>query len=100
MFKTSSQVAIRPLNLMQKRISSVSGGASGRGWSTECRVGGIGRDGMKEDRKGRDEGWKEMGEGERSRDEGIGDAVIDVASLPLDVGGEQVLTVTLSLHSV
>ena len=98
--QTSSQVAIRPLNLMQKRISSVSGGASGRGWSTECRVGGIGRDGMKEDRKGRDEGWKEMGEGERSRDEGIGDAVIDVASLPLDVGGEQVLSVTLSLHSV
>lgn len=41
-----------------------------------------------------------MGEGERSRDEGIGDAVIDVASLPLDVGGEQILTVTLSLHAV
>ena len=55
---------------------------------------------MKGDGKGWDEGRKGMGEGERSRDEGIGDAVIDVASLPLDVGGEQVLSVTLSLHSV
>ena len=41
-----------------------------------------------------------MGEGERNIDEGIGDAVIDVASLPLDVGEKHVLTVTLSLHSV
>lgn len=55
---------------------------------------------MKGDRKGWDEGRKGMGEGERSRDEGIGDAATDVASLPLDVGGEQILTVTLSLHAV
>lgn len=55
---------------------------------------------MKGDRKGWDEGRKGMGEGERSRDQGIGDAAIDVASLPLDVGGEQILTVTLSLHAV
>ena len=50
---------------------------------------GIERDGI---RGGR--GW------ERVKDEGIGDAAIDVASLPLDVGGEQILTVTLSLHAV
>ena len=55
---------------------------------------------MKGDRKGWNEGRKGMGEGVRSRDEGIGDAVIDVVSLPLDVGGEQVLIVTLSQHSV
>ena len=45
-------------------------------------------------------GRKGMGEKEKYRDEGIGDAIIDVASSPLDVVGEQVLTVTLSLHSV
>ena len=55
---------------------------------------------MKGDRKGWDEGRKGMGEGVRSRDQGIGDAAIDLASLPLDVGGEQILTVTLSLHPV
>ena len=45
-------------------------------------------------------GRKGMGEEEKYRDEGIEDAIIDVASSPLDVVGEQVLTVTLSLHSV
>ena len=45
-------------------------------------------------------GRKGMVEGKKYRDEGIGDTVIDVASSPLDVVGEQVLTVTLSLHSI
>ena len=55
----------------------------------------MGRDGMREVERD----WRGS-EGERNEEEGVGDAAIDVASLPLDVVGEQVLSATLPLHSV